>query len=229
MRVTVTVAGAVLVLLGSGLAWSEPAASGWNDVPALATAAATPVAATLRACVHGRLPLALELIATPARGGSTNVAMPMPPVGQRGLTPEERCLLRAVPTIALPPLPEELARVGVAITVDATGVTVAADPAWDAWRDLGAAIARVVDRDHRAALATCAPRARTVRLILDRRHDRTRVWLPAWQFHSPSGDGTTPPAEQHVKACLTRAIAAWKPAVLPAAMGELELAIPVSR
>jgi len=64
-----------------------------------------------------------------------------------------------------------------------------------------------------------------VRINLDVRHGKTRIWLPDWQFHSASGDGTTPPSEKTVQRCLTRALSTWKVAVLPKDLNSVRLAI----
>ncbi|MBK9033044.1 MAG: hypothetical protein IPL61_17550 [Myxococcales bacterium] len=64
--------------------------------------------------------------------------------------------------------------------------------------------------------------------MVDRRRGRTRAWLPAWQFHARTGDGTTPPRERAVKACVARAIRAWRLPLLPGTMGEMHVVIPVA-
>lgn len=215
-----------LVLLGDVAAAAAAPAPGWTDVPALVASATAPVDAELRACRKKAPPFSIAMIAMrDAKTGATVVAMPMPPVGIRGFTPEERCLMAAIAKISLPALPAGVERVILGHTVVADGAAAAApDKAFDDWRDLPAALAREIDEPRRAALAACDAKPRTVRLVLDLSHGKTRVWLPAWQFHSPSGDGSTPIAQQKIKACLTKAIASWKPPALPQDMGELELA-----
>jgi hypothetical protein len=104
----------------------------------------------------------------------------------------------------------------------------AIDPAFTPWTDPAATIASFVDTGRQTSLALCAPRARAIRLIFDLRKQKTRVWLPAWQFHSTKGDGTTPPAERRVKMCVTRAIQGWSPPVLPQAMAEIHAIIDVN-
>jgi len=224
------VLAAVLAAAGPASAGSGGApAPSWTDVPALVAAATAPVDDALRACVRGHLPRTIELVATRGPGGATQVSMPLYGLGQRGPTPEERCLVRAVARVRLPALPAEVERISLLHVVAAAGAPAPpADPAFAAWRDPAAAIATLIDPRRRAALAACDRRPRTVRLILDLRHGATRVWLPAWQFHSPTGDGTTPPAQRRVRACLRGAIHGWKPPVLPRAMGELELALRVT-
>ena len=220
-----------LALVASGLLGgvrrAEAQTADWTDVPALVASATAPVEAELRACVK-KLPHGAALYATRSKKG-TSVAMPMPPVGIRGFTPEETCLMKTIATIRLPVLPAGIERVllGFPITV-AGSAAPPADRAFDDWRDPAKAIAALVDDKRRASLAACDRKARTVRLVLDLSHGKTRVWLPAWQFHSPSGDGSTPAAEKKVKACMGKAIAGWKAPVLPGAMPELELAISVS-
>jgi len=214
-----------LAVLAIVLSWmpraeAQPAAT-WKDVPALLGSATAPVAADLRNCVT-TLPRTIGLFATRSKGG-TQVSIPLYGVGGRGLTKEERCLSKVVARIVLPPLPAEIERVGLAYTIADSPVT----PGFGAWRDPIAVLATVIDASRRSALASCDARPRTVRLVLDLRRRATRVWLPAWQFHSPSGDGSTPVSERRVKACLAKVIATWKPPVLPAAMGELQLAIPM--
>lgn len=211
MRSIVVAVPAVVVL------WSLPArAADWTDVPALLAEATAKVEPAVRACT--RLPKRIALIASRTRRG-TRVAMPMPAVGTRGLTPEERCLIAAIARVALPPLPAEIDRVVLGRTF---GAPV---PAFGDWRDPAKTLATVLDPGRRAALAACDRRPRTVRITLDLRAGRTRVWLPAWQFHAPSGDGTTPPRERRVKACLAKVIRSWRPPALPPAMAELQLAI----
>ena len=123
-------------------------------------------------------------------------------------------------------MPAEVERVILGHTIVAAGAAAPAiDKAFADWRDLPATLSTLIDAKRRAALAACDRKPRTVRVILDLSHGKTRVWLPAWQFHSDKGDGTTPPAQRPIKACLTKAIADWKPPVLPWSMAELELAI----
>ncbi|CAN5713778.1 hypothetical protein BH11MYX2_BH11MYX2_04840 [soil metagenome] len=96
-------------------------------------------------------------------------------------------------------------------------------PSFGSWRDLPAALAGIIDDDRRTSLATC--KARTVRLVVDDRRGKTRIWLPAWQFHAASGDGTTPASQQTIKRCLTTAIAKWTAPALPPDLGDIQLAI----
>jgi len=209
-----------LVLTWILFATTAHADPGWSDVPALVAAATSPVEAELRTCVT-KLPFTIAFYATRTKSG-THVAMPMPPVGVRGYTAEERCRMTAIAKISLPALPLEVDRVLLGHRV---GDIDTFEPAW---RDLGAAIGVVLTDARRASLAACAPAARTVQLQIDRPGTKTRIWLPDWQFHSESGDGSTPPAQKVVKACLTKTIATWTVAQLPTAMPELQLAIPVA-
>lgn len=222
-------AGVFLVVgfVATGSARAQPQGAGWTDVPALVASATAPVEAELRACAT-KLPRTVGLIVTRTKKG-TRVAMPMPPVGIRGFTDEERCLMKTIAKISLPELPAEIERVVLGHTIVAAGSPApAADPAFPPWRDPGKTVATIFDDARRTALAACDREPRTVRVVLDLSHGKTRVWLPAWQFHSPTGDGTTPPAQRKVKACLTRAIRGIRPPVLPQRMGELQLALAVS-
>lgn len=201
----------------------------WTDVPALLASAAAPVADDLRACAGKRLPLPVALVAMRGRDGDTTLEMPLPGLGGRGPTPQERCLRKAVARISLPPLPPEIERITLRYVIEAPGApTSAIEPAFDDWRDPRAAISKLLDAPHRARLAACDRRRHTIRLVLDLRKGETRVWLPNWQFHAPGGDGTRPPAERRVKACLTAAIRALHPPPLPRGMGELQLAVSVT-
>ncbi|NVB84906.1 MAG: hypothetical protein HOV81_41435 [Kofleriaceae bacterium] len=201
--------------------------AGWTDVPALVASATAPVEAELRACLK-KLPASVGIIASRTKKG-TAVAMPFPNVGIRGFTEEERCLMKTIAKIELPELPAGIERIYLGHTVVAAGAPApATEAAFDAWRDPGKTVATLFDDERRTTLAACDRKPRTVRLVLDVRRDKTRVWLPAWQFHSPSGDGSTPPAQQKVKACLTKAIRGIAPPVLPRMMGELELALAIS-
>ena len=207
------------------------AAPDWTDVPALIESATKSIDKELRACSPRRAtPWVIALIVTrdPKTGASTT-QMPFPPVGIRGLTPEEKCLLATVPKIQLPDLPAGFDRIVVGHTVLADGGTPAA-PAKElaTWKDPAAVVGTIVDDKAKAALAACDKKSRTVRVILDLSHGKTRVWLPAWQFHSASGDGSTPASEGKVKTCVNKVIAKWKPTPLPPAMAELQLAISVS-
>ena len=214
----------LLVVVTSAVAARAEPAPSWQDVPALVAAAAGAVDQELRGCLQGKATRTLGLVATRDRAGHTHVEMPLPEyVGKQGLRPEDACLMPVAAKIRLPALPAEVDQVLFGYTVGSAGPT--ADPAFAAWRDLGGALAKVIDPARRDALATCSTKPRTVRIVLDLRAGKTRAWLPAWQFHSASGDGTTPAVEARIKACLTRTLATWKPPVLPAQLPELELAI----
>lgn len=194
----------VLVLL----CWATPASADWTDVPALISEAVGRVDGDLRACA-ARLPKRIAITVTRTRDG-TRATMPMPQLGGRGPTPEERCLLAAVAKISLPALPTELDRVVLGYTI---GEPPADEPAFAAWRDPVAAVAKLVGDG--SALAACDGRPRTVRIVLDLRRGATRAWLPAWQFRD----------EARVRACLAKVLRTWQPPPLPRAMGELQLAI----
>jgi hypothetical protein len=199
-------------------------ADDWRDVPALVRSAIAPIDAELRRC--SKLPKRIALIATRTKTGDTAVAMPMPPVGHRGFTKEERCLMAAIAKVELPALPDEIDRMTLGYTVtDATAAPP--DQAVDAWRDPAKTLATLLDAPRRAALGACDRKPRTARLVLDLSRGKTRIWLPAWQFHAPNGDGTTPEAERRVKACMTKAIRDWRAPVLPRDLGEIQLALAV--
>lgn len=204
------------------------AADDWTDTPALVAAALGTVEDDLRACFGDDLPQRIGFIAARGDGGETRVHVPLYGIGHRGPTARERCLVRVIGRVTLPPLPPGIERVALAHVVTAPGASPAPPDAETLrWRDPAATLAPILD-EHRAALAACDRRPRTVRLVLDRRRGRTRVWLPAWQFHSRSGDGTTPPRERTVKTCLRRALRGWSVPVLPRTMAELQLAVPVA-
>lgn len=223
---------ALLAISTTATANAPPAPPGWHDVPALITNAPLSSDEDLRACAPKRkAPWDITLIVTrDPKTGFSKVQMPFPPVGTRGLTPEEKCLLGTAAKLELPDLPAGIDRILVGHTVPADGASppAATDKAWDNWRDPTTTLASIVDDKQKTALAACDKKARTVRVIMDLSHKKTRVWLPAWQFHSAKGDGSTPAAEAKVKACVNKVIATWKPPTLPQAMAELELAIPVS-
>jgi hypothetical protein len=210
------------VMVGATVARAQPA--DWRDAPATLAAVVAPIDDELRACLTAPGPRTVAIVFTRGDDGATRAALPMPPVGIRGLTPEERCLLAVVPRVVAPPLPALIERIAFAYVI---GGPAAVDPDPASWRDPGTVIADVID-PARASLAACAARARMVRLVFDRRRARTRVWLPAWQFHSRRGDGTTPPRERRVKACVRRAIRGWQLPPLPPAMGELHVAVDVA-
>lgn len=211
-------------VLAAGAAAAQPA-PGWDDAPAMLAAAMAPLDADLRACLTTPGPRTITVIVSRDRDGATVVAMPLPAsVGHRGLTPEERCLLRTVPRATVPPLPPPLERIAFAHVI---GGSAAADPALADWRAPATTVAAGLE-PVRGALAACDARPRVVRLIVDRRRARTRVWLPAWQFHAPSGDGSTPPRQRKVKACLTRAIRGVTLPLLPRTLGDLEVAVPTT-
>lgn len=193
-----------------------PALADWTDVPAMLAEATAPIAAEVGACT--KLPKRIGINAARLKDGSTTVGMPMPNVGIRGFTKEERCLGLAIAKVKLPPLPAEIQSVDLAHAFGGSPVE------FGAWRDPAAVLATVFDAKRREALAACG-KSRTVRLVLDLSHGKTRIWLPAWQFHAPSGDGSTPAPEARVKACLTRAIRGFTAPVLPADMGELQIAL----
>ncbi|GEM_PF-3907992 len=215
----------ISVLLSLRIASADPS---WTDVPALLDSAFAPHGDALRACVK-KLPFELGFFATRTKTGGTAVSMPLYGVGHRGPTPEESCLVAAIEKVALPPLPAEIERVGVGFTLVTAGAPpMKREKRFDDWRDPAATIAMAIDDKRRAALAACDRKARTVRLILDRSKDQTRIWLPAWQFHSSTGDGSTPAAEAKVKACMTKAIRGWNAPVLPLQMGEIQVAFRVT-
>lgn len=214
-------------LVVAALAAPAVAAPGWTDVPAMLDAAIAPHADALRACVGGA-PRVLSVEVARDREDRTYAAMPLLGLGYRGPTPEERCLAKAIGQITFPPLPAGIDRVGLAYTLVAAGAPPATHAQrFDDWRDPAATIAAVV-QPHLADLAACDRAARTVRFVFDRVRERTRIWLPAWQFHAPAGDGSTPPRERRVKACLTRAIRGWSAPALPPAMGELQVSLRTS-
>jgi len=196
-------------------------ADGWTDVPAMVASATAPIDPEIRKC--SKLPKRIGMIAGRQKDGSTAVAMPMPPVGGRGFTPEERCLMAAIAKVKLPALPAEVESVHLAHTVG--DAPVAVDKAFDDWRDPATTLAKLIDR---RVLAACDRKARTVRVVLDLTKGKTRIWLPAWQFHSGSGDGSTPEPQRRVKVCLTKALRDWTAPVLPRDMAELHLAIAVT-
>ncbi|HLL20966.1 MAG TPA: hypothetical protein VK427_02495 [Kofleriaceae bacterium] len=205
----------MLTLLASTVvARAEP---DWRDGSALVVTVTAAVAPAVRACT--KVPADIGLLVTRTRAG-TRVAMPMPPVGKRGLTAEERCLMKAIATITLPPLPAEVDRLLLAHTFVAEGAPPVTKD-WSVWRDLPAVLATL----DRSALARCSDRPLTVRVILDVRSRTTRAWLPAWQFHAADGSGTTPPPQARVKACLTKVIARWEHPAIPSAIGEIQLAL----
>jgi hypothetical protein len=210
------------VLLASSSAIAAP---DWTDATKLVRDAAAVADPAFRACSKAKTPWKIALIVwRDDKTGASNVAMPFPPVGDRGLTDEESCLLKTVATIEMPPLPAEVSRIVVIHTVD----TKPTEPELGEWRDVAHELGTIFDADRRTALAACSKRRRTVRVILDVRHGKTRAWLPAWQFHSESRDGSTPAAERPIKACLTRELARWTVPILPADLNELEVAIPTS-
>ncbi len=219
---------AAVTVLTAGAPRVDAQSPDWTDVPALVASAVAPIEPELRACVRTP-PRQLELMAFRSRSG-TILVMPLPHgVGRRGIAPDDSCLMKATEKLRVPPLPEGIEQISLFHTIVAAGATPAAvDPAFDAWRDPAKTIEVLVDPARRAALAACDRKARTVRFVLDLRRGRTRIWLPVWQFHAPSGDGTTPPAQRKVKACLTKAIAGWTAPVLPREMPELQLGLAVS-
>jgi hypothetical protein len=225
MRIAVA---ASVVLLGSATAQPAPPAPGWTDVPAMIAATIAPIDDPLRACLGDHLPSNIGLNVSRDRDGNTRVTHPLYGLGQRGPTAEERCLVAAVARLSLPPLPPGVDLVGFGYMVRASGSALpAVDPEFAAWRDLPAMVAAITS-DHGAELATCSRQARTVHVVLDRRRAKTRAWLPAWQFHSSSHDGTTPAAHRGSKRCLARQVRAWTLPPLPAAMAVLELTLAIA-
>jgi|JI9StandDraft_1071089.scaffolds.fasta_scaffold183530_1 hypothetical protein len=204
---------------------AQPAAT-WADAPAAIAAAMAPHANAIRACGVAA-PRRLGVIVYRERGGATRAAMPMPPVGARGLTPTERCLGAAIAAIAVPPLPPLLERLSFVHVVTAPGAPAPpADPDLTVWRDPAATIAAVVD-PAAAELAACARAPRTLRLVVDRRRGATRVWLPAWQFHDREGRGTTPPRQKAIKTCLAKVVRGWRLPRLPRDLGDLHVAVTI--
>lgn len=214
----------LLSLFSSTIAIADPS---WTDTPALLESAIAPHADALRTCVK-KVPRDLGFFATRTKSGTTEVSMPLYGIGHRGPTPEETCLVAAIAKIALPPLPADIERLGLRYTLVAAGDPPAKlEKRYDDWRDPAATIARSIDPTARAALGKCDTKKRTARVTLDLTKGKTRFWLPAWQFHSAKGDGTTPPAEAKVKACMTKVIRSWSAPVLPQAMGEIQLAFAI--
>ena len=198
----------------------------WTDAPAVLAAAMAPIDADLRACLEPGRSRTLGIIVRRERS-RTIVMMPLPLyVGILGLTPEDDCLLGVVPRAVVPPLPPLLEHLVFAYPI-APATPPAVDPQRAAWRDPAATLAGVVDPS-RDALAACDARPRPVRVVIDRRRNRTRAWLPAWQFHRPGGDGTTPPRERRVKACLARVVRRWALPLLPRDLGDLHIVVPTT-
>jgi len=177
----------------------------WTNTPALLAEAIAPVDASVKACMAKPHPVGA--FASPAKDGSTHVWMPVYGVGGRGYTAEEKCLMKAIATIALPPLPAGIDQLGFTVPTDGT------DAAWAGWRDMTVTL---VDPK---LFAGCDRKARTVHIVLDTRKQHTRAWLPEWQFK-----GT--PA---IKACVTKALRKLpEPPAFPAGFGDLHLAIGVA-
>ncbi len=220
------VLGCAIVL---GLVAPAAAEPSWTDLPALLSSSTAPLADELRGCVKGKLPKTISVTLSRGKTGTT-AGMPIYGLGFRGVSPEEKCLGAAVAKLVFPELPAEFEQVlfGLIIRRD-TAPTPPPDKEFADWKDPASAVATLIDAPRRATLAACDTKARTVRVVVDHTSRATRIWLPAWQFHSPRGDGTTPPAEQRVKACMTKAMRKWTAPALPAALGELQLAIRVSR
>jgi hypothetical protein len=176
----------------------------WANTPALLAEAVAPANADIQACMTKPHPVGL--LATRSKDGSTQVSMPVYGVGGRGFTPEERCLMKAVASITLPPLPAGVERFGFTIPIDTD------DKAWTDWRDL------TTVRIEPSLFAGCDRKTRTVRIVIDRRRDRTRAWLPEWQFKGA-------PA---IKTCVTKALRklAEQP-LLPTTFGDIHFAITV--
>ena len=218
---------ALLVVLGTVA--PAAAAPSWTDLPDLLSSAQAPLDDALRTCVKGKLPKTISVILARGKTGTT-ASMPLYGVGGRGISPEENCLGALVAKLAFPELPAEFEQVLIGLTIHRdTTPTPRPDKEFDDWKDPATTVASLIDAPKRATLAACDGKARTVRVVVDRTARATRIWLPAWQFHSPKGDGTTPPAEQRVKTCMTKAMRGWTAPALPKALGELQLAIRVAR
>lgn len=222
------IATAVLAALATATVAAQPAppappAPDWTDTPAVLAAIVAPIAADLQACVTSGRPRSVGIIVLRERG-RTVVRMPLPTyVGILGLMPEDRCLLDVVPRAVAPPLPPLLERLSFAYDI-APATPLPVDPQLAAWRDPVATLTAALDPT-RDALAACDRKARTVRLVVDRRRDRTRARLPAWQFHRPGGDGATPPRERKVKACVARVVRQWQLPLLPRGLGDLHVVV----
>lgn len=208
---------------------APPAAPDWTDAPAVFAAAVAPIAADLTACIDPSRPRTIALVVLRERG-RTIIMMPLPTyVGILGLMPEDRCLMGVVPRAVVPPLPPLLERIvsTYEIAPPAGLPPRPVDPQRAVWRDPVATLTAAIDPS-REALAKCDARPRTVRVVVDRRRNRTRAWLPAWQFHRPGGDGTTSPRERKVKACLARVVRRWSLPLLPRGLGDLHVVVPTS-
>lgn len=204
----------IAVTLAPSVAAAEPS---WSDTEAMIESATAPVDPALIACRKTtKTPWRIALIITrDKKTGDSNVNMPFPNVGIRGFTPEELCLMKTVALISVPRLPDTVDEITIVHTVDIK----ATRPTLGEWSDLPEALSAL------PAVASCSKKARTVRINLDVRHGKTRAWLPDWQFHSPSGDGSTPASEKPIQRCLTRALSTWKLAVLPTDLNEVRLAV----
>lgn len=214
----------VLLVVTPAIAFADPS---WSDTPALLDAAIAPHANELRACVK-KVPRDIGFYATRSRNGDTEVSMPLYGVGHRGPTPEESCLVKAIAKLRLPPLPTDIERIALRYTLVAAGDPPAKlEKRYDDWRDPATTIRTAIGEREREGLGVCARKSRTARVNLDLSKGKTRIWLPAWQFHSDKGDGSTPPSEAAVKACMAKVIRSWSAPVLPMAMGEIQLAFPV--
>jgi hypothetical protein len=129
--------------------------------------------------------------------------------------------MKTAARIELPPLPDVVDEVTLPHTVGTSTASLGG------WRDLAGQVAALLSDDHRGELAACSKKSRTVWLDLDDRGDKPHVLLPAWQFHSASGDGTTPAEALPIKRCLAHAVSTWTVPVLVDDMGSVRFALRV--
>jgi len=143
-------------------------APGWAEVDAMWAAIEAAHRSTVAAC-GGSGPIAVH--AERRRDGSAAASHPLPGLGIRGPTPVERCRVRAVAAIALPPMPPDLIAVDFELSL-APEARSAPD-----WRDPMGAVARAFAA---AEVGACAAK---LTAVVDRTaSENPRVWLPRFQF-----------------------------------------------
>jgi len=187
---------------------APPAPSDWTNLAKLWADLEKAHYGKLARCVATSAKVAINV--ERGRDGTARAFHPLPGLGGRGPTVEERCLSGVVEAIQLPAMPVDLQTITLVMSVPPVPLP---QPAMDAWRDPVRTLHDVFDGNLRA-LRACAGYGRTLTFIVDR---GSRVRVPRYQFSGEKAYGTP------TIACFDRAFATMTMPELPPIIGEVQV------